>query len=47
LDLMELATGNRVLHATNAIGGVRRDLTPEVISKISKGMRQLEDRVKY
>ncbi|MEM2942491.1 MAG: nickel-dependent hydrogenase large subunit [Candidatus Bathyarchaeia archaeon] len=47
LDLMELATGNRVLHATNAIGGVRRDLTPEVISKIAKGMRHLEDRVKY
>jgi NADH-quinone oxidoreductase subunit D len=47
LDLMELATGNRVLHATNAIGGVRRDLTPEVIRKIAKGMRHLEDRVKY
>lgn len=47
LDLMELATGNRVTHATNAIGGVRRDLTPEMISQISKGMRHLEERVKY
>ena len=32
LDLMELATGNRVTHATNAIGGVRRDLTPDMIN---------------
>jgi len=47
LDLMELATGNRVLHATNAIGGVKRDLTPEMISKISKGMKHLEERVRY
>lgn len=47
LDLMEFATGNRVTHATNAIGGVRRDLTPEMISQIAKGMRHLEKRVKY
>jgi NADH-quinone oxidoreductase subunit D len=47
LDLMELATGNRVTHATNAIGGVRRDLTPDMINQILKGMRHLEERVKY
>jgi len=44
---MELATGNRVLHATNTIGGVRRDLTPEIMGKIQKGMRVLEDRTRY
>jgi NADH-quinone oxidoreductase subunit D len=47
LDLMELATGNRVTHATNAIGGVRRDLTPDMIKQISKGMRHLDERTKY
>jgi len=47
LDLMELTTGNRVLHALNTIGGVRRDLTSEMISRIRKGMKLLDERTNY
>ena len=39
LDLMEEITGNRVLHAAITVGGVRKDLTPEIISKLRKGMK--------
>jgi NADH-quinone oxidoreductase subunit D len=47
LDLMEEITGNRVLHAANTLGGVRKDLTPEIISKLRKGMKILRERTKY
>ena len=47
LDLMEEITGNRVLHATNTIGGVRRDITPEMISHLKKGSKYLRERTEY
>ena len=47
LDLMERITGNRVLHATNSIGGVRRDITSDMIPQIKKGLAYLGERTKY
>ncbi len=47
LDLVELITGNRVLYASNIIGGVRCDITPEAEQKLRKALRYLEARTKY
>jgi NADH-quinone oxidoreductase subunit D len=47
MDLLELISGNRVHYAMNTIGGVRRDLTPEIIKKIGKGLDFLGERGKY
>ena len=47
MDLLELITGNRVNYAINTIGGVRRDLTDEMRTRILKGIIQLEERSKY
>jgi len=47
LDLMERITGNRVLHATNGIGGVRRDITSDMIPHIKKGLAYLGERISY
>jgi membrane-bound hydrogenase subunit alpha len=47
LDLMEMMTGNRVLHAANTLGGVRRDITPEMMPKLKKGAAYLRERAEY
>ncbi|RLE64376.1 MAG: NADH dehydrogenase subunit [Thermoprotei archaeon] len=47
LDLLETITGNRVVTAYNTIGGVRRDITPEIEQKIRKSLDYLEERTKY
>jgi len=47
MDLLELVSGNRVNYAMNMIGGVRRDITPETSSKIMKGLKVLDERIKY
>jgi NADH-quinone oxidoreductase subunit D len=47
LDLMERLTGNRVLHAANTIGGVRRDITSDMIPRIKKGLAHLGERTEY
>ncbi|RLF99971.1 MAG: NADH dehydrogenase subunit, partial [Thaumarchaeota archaeon] len=47
MDMLELITGNRVTTAYNTIGGVRRDITPEIASKLRKALEYLEERVKY
>jgi membrane-bound hydrogenase subunit alpha len=38
LDLTEYLTGNRVTKAITMIGGVRRDITPEMIPRIKKSL---------
>ena len=38
-------TGNRVLHGMNEIGGVRRDLTPDLMSSASARLPNLEERI--
>jgi len=43
LDLTEILTGNRVTKAILTVGGVRRDITPELIPKIRETMNYLKD----
>lgn len=47
MDLLAMVTGNRVNYGINTIGGVRRDITPEQIAEILKGVDILEERTKY
>lgn len=47
LDLLAQLTGNRVNYGINTIGGVRRDITPEQVEQILKGVDILEERTKY
>ncbi|MBF0522937.1 MAG: nickel-dependent hydrogenase large subunit [Candidatus Omnitrophica bacterium] len=47
MDLLALVTGNRVNYGMNTIGGVRRDISPEDIAEILKGVDILEERTKY
>ncbi len=47
MDLLELITGNRVVTAFNTIGGVRRDISPEIADKIRKELDYVEERMKY
>lgn len=47
LDMIEMITGNRVLTAFNTIGGVRRDLKPEISEKIKRTMNKLKKHMKF
>jgi len=47
MDLLALISGNRVNYAMNTIGGVRRDITPDQIQQVLKGVDALEERTKY
>jgi NADH-quinone oxidoreductase subunit D len=47
MDCLELVTGNRVNYAINTIGGVRRDITPEIKAEVLKRLDLVEERAKY
>ncbi|MFA5097877.1 MAG: nickel-dependent hydrogenase large subunit [Candidatus Margulisiibacteriota bacterium] len=47
MDLLELATGNRVNYSMNTIGGVRRDITKDQGQKLKEGIDALEKKVIY
>ena len=47
LELLQNLTGNRVNYGINALGGVRRDITPEEAELIRKAVDILEERTKY
>lgn len=47
LDLFEKITGNRIHHAMNIIGGVRWDLTRQMIGEINTYMKEIEKAIKY
>ncbi len=47
MDLLEAISGNRVNYAMNILGGVRRDISPELADKIRKGLDYLEERTNY
>ncbi len=47
LDLMEEFAGNRITSSYISIGGVKRDMTPEIAGKMLKGMDKLEGRMAY
>jgi NADH-quinone oxidoreductase subunit D len=44
-DMLEEMTGNRVVYGINEVGGVRRDLTPGLISSSFEHITKLEDRL--
>ncbi|MCX8176328.1 MAG: hypothetical protein N3E48_03755, partial [Candidatus Bathyarchaeota archaeon] len=46
LDIFEMVSGNRVNHAMNTIGGVRRDITRDMIPKIEKKLGIVEKAAK-
>ena len=43
LDLTEYLTGNRVTKAITMIGGVRRDVTKDMVPKVNEAMNYLKD----
>ena len=47
MNLLETISGNRVHYAMNTIGGVRRDVSADMIPKIQKSVDFLEERAKY
>ena len=47
LDLFEEITGNRIHHSMNTIGGVRWDLAPHLVEKVSHSLRNIEKSVKH
>jgi NADH-quinone oxidoreductase subunit D len=47
MNLLETISGNRVHYAMNTIGGVRRDISADMIPKIEKSLDFLEERAKY
>ncbi len=47
MDILEDISGNRVNYDYNTIGGVRRDITPELIDSVMKRLDKLEERMIY
>jgi len=47
MDLTESISGNRVNKAMPTIGGVRRNISPELLRDIRKGLDIFEERIKY
>ena len=47
LDILAMLGGNRVNYGINTIGGVRRDIAPEMFTTIRKTLDYLEERDKY
>ncbi len=47
MDTLEMLTGNRINYGMNAIGGVRRDITPAQAEKIMEAVGALESRTEY
>jgi len=46
MELLEALTGGRVTHAMNTIGGVRRDISADIIPKVKSGLDYFEKRTK-
>jgi NADH-quinone oxidoreductase subunit D len=46
MDLLERISGNRVNYAMCTIGGVRRDIPPEICNEILKGLKIFDQRLK-
>jgi len=42
LDDLEATTGGRVIQGVNKVGGVRRDITPEKLDEMVKGLKGME-----
>ena len=42
MDILELVTGSRVHYANNRIGGIRRDITPDLYPEIQKALDSIK-----
>ena len=42
LDDLEATTGGRVIQGVNKVGGVRRDISPEKLDEMVKGLKEME-----
>ena len=47
LDLQEAVFGNRIVSCYVTIGGVRKDIRPDVLEKIKRAIPKLRERVRY
>ncbi|UCC33393.1 MAG: nickel-dependent hydrogenase large subunit, partial [Candidatus Bathyarchaeota archaeon] len=47
MDLLELISGKRIHHSMNTIGGVDRDIAPEIINRTKKGLESFKERMEY
>ena len=47
LDMLAMLGGNRVNYGINTLGGVRRDIEPQMIAQIRKTLDYLEEQNKY
>lgn len=47
MDLLEMLSGNRVHYSANLLGGVKYDITPEMIAKMHEGLGYLEKRLQH
>ncbi len=47
MDMLEMLSGNRVHYSANLIGGVKYDLTMEMMDKIREGLNYLEERLAH
>ncbi|MDH5686793.1 MAG: nickel-dependent hydrogenase large subunit [Candidatus Bathyarchaeota archaeon] len=47
LEILELISGKRVNYGVNTIGGVRCDISSEMLEEIKDKLHQLEERAKY
>ena len=47
MDLLEQISGNRVNYGMSTVGGVRRDISSEIVLKIMKGMDVVSKRADY
>jgi len=47
MDLVERITGNRLMSGFNTIGGVRRDLGPNIVAKARKNVEEVRKRAKF
>ncbi|MHB1120878.1 MAG: hydrogenase large subunit [Bellilinea sp.] len=47
MDLLEKISGNKVHYSANVLGGVKFDITPELVEEIRKGLDYLAERNKF
>ncbi|HJX24338.1 MAG TPA: nickel-dependent hydrogenase large subunit [Candidatus Bathyarchaeia archaeon] len=47
MDTLELITGNRVSYGFTMLGGVRRDISPDMAARVKKEMKTVRDRTQY
>lgn len=47
MDMLEMLSGNRVHYSANLLGGVKYDISAEMIAKMQEGLKYLEERLHH